>query len=156
MQTRPAIYAGHTHTPTHTRIVFQMIGCDVIPANLFSEKDSSDYSQSPGRDTPLAAPYGWVLKPRRGFNDGADVRDVVGGGVVGLKKHSSSLWPAQGQPCDGGRVRESDTRLQQKAGDRSPARIFPPPSSLFICLSEGPRPARRLITPPLEYVRSTP
>lgn len=50
----------------NARIVCQMIGCDVIQANLFSEKDSSDYGQSRGlpRNTPLAAPYGWVLKPR--------------------------------------------------------------------------------------------
>lgn len=57
---------SHPHTHMNARIVFQMIGCDVIQANLFSEKDSSDYGQSPGlpRNTPLAAPYGWVLKPR--------------------------------------------------------------------------------------------
>lgn len=34
----------HINTPVHT--LFQMIGCDVIIENLFSEKDSSDYDQS--------------------------------------------------------------------------------------------------------------
>lgn len=41
----------------------------------------------------------------------------------GLKKHSSSLWPgkaAQGQLCGGGRGREPDTCLQQKAGEQEP------------------------------------
>lgn len=36
----------HTHTNTPVQIVVQMIGCDVIIENLFSEKDSSDYDQS--------------------------------------------------------------------------------------------------------------
>lgn len=58
-----------------------------------------------------------------GFNDRADVQRTCRGMLgVGLKKHSSSLWPgkaAQGQLCSGGRLRESDTCLQQKAGDRS-------------------------------------
>lgn len=41
-------YAGGTHVHTNTLVqsVAQMIGCDVIIANLFSEKDSSDYDQS--------------------------------------------------------------------------------------------------------------
>lgn len=58
-----------------------------------------------------------------GFNDRADVQHTCRGMLGdGLKKHSSSLWPgkaAQGQLCGGGRVREPDTCLQQKAGDQS-------------------------------------
>lgn len=58
-----------------------------------------------------------------GFNDRADVQRTCRGMLGdGLKKHSSSLWPgkaAQGQLCGGGRVREPDTCLQQKAGDHS-------------------------------------
>lgn len=58
-----------------------------------------------------------------GFNDRADVQCTCRGMLGdGLKKHSSSLWPgkaAQGQLCSGGRLREPDTCLQQKAGDQS-------------------------------------
>lgn len=58
-----------------------------------------------------------------GFNDRADVQHTCQGMLGdGLKKHSSSLWPgkaAQGQLCGGGRVREPDTCLRQKAGDQS-------------------------------------
>lgn len=36
---------AHMRTPSVQSVV-QMIGCDVIIANLFSEKDSSDYDLS--------------------------------------------------------------------------------------------------------------
>lgn len=153
---------------TNARIVFQMIGCDVIQANLFfSEKDSSDYGQSPGlpRNTPLAAPYGWVLKPRaQGLMTErmcrAHAEGCSGGGGDGLKKNTHQVfglerlrkvsWAAAGA----GRRRGSPTHLQQKAGDRRPSgnlnfhtvRSFSP-SYLFICLNVA-APARRLATPP--------
>lgn len=103
------------------------------------------------RNAPLAAPYGWVLKPRaqglmteRMCGAHAEGWRGVGrwGGGSGLKKkHSSSLWPgkaAQGQLGGvgegGGCGGESDACLPQKAGDPGqtrdlgfPGRREPPP-----------------------------
>lgn len=95
---------------TQPQSAVQMIGRDVIIANPpFSEKDSSDYDQKPSlpRNTPLAAPYGRVLKP---WVEGLMTERMCSAHAEGcwgdgLKKHSSSLWPgkaAQGQLCGGG------------------------------------------------------
>lgn len=54
------MHAVHARAHTNARIVFQMIGCDVIQANLFSEKDSSDYGQSPGLPATLHWPHHMV------------------------------------------------------------------------------------------------